>query len=390
MTLATLGDLPILRGRIRMPLHESPWTADLHLDADEAPAKGTRQSIVFDAAGSPVFVGTVRESGPFEGRSRVLLVGGAGGLKATLPPDQYVAPTLALVVADIMRITGEQLSATSADLTTYALGTWTRAAEQGSRALTNVLAEVGLSWRVLRDGTVWVGTETWPMVSLERVVADDDGSAGHARVSPEEATLVPGVTLDGKRVVGVTYIIDPGGLDLEIDYGEKGVDADRTREAFKRAVRACIPELRYLRDYTARVVKQDADDTLEVICDDPAIGGLTKVPIRYTIPKMKVRVAAGARCLIGFRNASPAGRYAHSFEPGAGLVEVIIDGGMTQVSLVGDAVNAGTLTGLADLGTGVVTFTYVDAAGGAPVVSPTALLTGGAITGPGSTRLFTT
>jgi hypothetical protein len=61
-------------------------------------------------------------------------------------------------------------------------------------------------------------------------------------------------------------------------------------------------------------------------------------------------------------------------------------GATKEVARKGDSVNAGTLTGTTPVGGGAVTFTYVPAGGGAPVVSLTAAMTGGKITS-GSSKI---
>jgi phage gp45-like len=58
--------------------------------------------------------------------------------------------------------------------------------------------------------------------------------------------------------------------------------------------------------------------------------------------------------------------------------DVVVNGGALEVARRTDPVDGGTLTAVA--GPTPVTFTYVPSGGGAPVVGPTALLTGGKIT----------
>lgn len=54
--------------------------------------------------------------------------------------------------------------------------------------------------------------------------------------------------------------------------------------------------------YPSRVISQNSDGTLELIPDSSHIKLPSKVPLRLGLPGVAVKVAAGARVLVGFEN----------------------------------------------------------------------------------------
>lgn len=100
--------------------------------------------------------------------------------------------------------------------------------------------------------------------------------------------------------------------------------SDRLKEMIERLVEAIIgPRLDRCALYPARVVAQSAaDGTLEVQLDDKRFPSMTKVPLRTPVPGAVVKVAAGARVLIGWeateeaRGPDPRRPYASLWESG--------------------------------------------------------------------------
>ena len=116
---------------------------------------------------------------------------------------------------------------------------------------------------------------------------------------------------------------------------------DRLTAALKAIVHAMFPRIDYLALYPARVVSQNADGTLELKPDDTRVPGLSQVPIRYGIPGVRVKVAAGARVLAGFAGGDPSQPVAELWESGtvtdlfisAGKIEVGSDGTLQAAAL---------------------------------------------------------
>ena len=126
---------------------------------------------------------------------------------------------------------------------------------------------------------------------------------------------------------------------------------DRDLDAWKAAVRRALPgDLALCRLYACTVRAQRADLTLDVEPDDKATLGpaLAGVPILHGLPGVRVRVAAGARVLVGFLGGwrevadgeAPDGAtpFAALWATDAAMVEIVIGGGNKPLARVGDTV----------------------------------------------------
>jgi hypothetical protein len=100
-----------------------------------------------------------------------------------------------------------------------------------------------------------------------------------------------------------------------------GIELDAVKRGFARAVRALQP-VDYFALYPARVAKQNATKTLELVPDDSRLPQLSNVPIRLGIPGTTVEVAADARVLVGFENGNPNQPVATLWEA-SGLVKLV-------------------------------------------------------------------
>ena len=212
MAILSIDNRPALAAVVRLPAR-GVWTATLDLDATEAPSG--RVSIACD--GAAPLVGTVLRGAVDGSVARVLVVGGAGGLRGELAALALQQGTLGDVLSATLREAGETLSPTSATLSDRAAVRWHRA--QGVAALTlSALAEAaGLAWRVLRDGTVWLGVDAFDDAPAgDRTVVGRDPALGLWSWGADALDVVPGelVTLGDDaglaavRVAEVRYVLD--------------------------------------------------------------------------------------------------------------------------------------------------------------------------------------
>lgn len=336
MTTATVAGLPLLSAEIRVPL-VGAWHADIA--ADGATALAGRVEIAVDGV---TFSGTVvpGRSGVSGGRLQAVVVGGAGGLSKALPAKNYahgvsVGASVRTVVGDILRECGETLSPTSStDVLAKFLGKWERSADLASRGIADVLEKAGASWRVLNDGTIWVGVDTFPDQEIEHVLEDEDWTKGVLDVAPAAPDLRPGVTFHGQRI---TYVKHTVGTALRTEAYVTGSPGN----IFERLFRGIRREIDYSRKYLARVVSQGADGTLSVVPDDERIRGrgMDKVAIRTGLPG-SVKVPQGARVMVGFDGGDPAKPYAEGWD-GTTFTEVQIGNGTLPAARQGDMVLCG-------------------------------------------------
>ncbi len=342
----TCATFAVLDGKIDMPLRGT-WIATLTLDADKPPTGHVDITIVHeDSTTIDIFHGTVLYGYPWQGRSKVTIVGGKGGL--TLPeltPQNYIGSPLAtpisILLNDIVAGTSDveterEVFATDAVdvLVGFSLGRWQRTRSGAGRALTMLADVFGLGWRVFADGTVWIGIETWPVIVLGPYDISDDGLARVMMVAPERATWKPGTIVLGKRVNRVVYLIGEEALRAELHYGV-GTSAKSDRSDGEAFVRAMVPELPYMKPYLATVLLQEPNGDLVVRCDDSSIGELASVPFFVGIPGAKVVIEPLSRVAIHFSGASPDSYYATGLD--------IEDGSSASVARVGDSVDCSWL-----------------------------------------------
>jgi hypothetical protein len=318
MSLAILtgasGAFDILTGSITLPL-VGAWSAVLELDAEALPTGAASIVVQRDDGGeAELFVGTITSGALFEGRAEVLLSGGeaslVGGTAVTLEPRSYIDSDenvpLSLLVADIAADAGEVLAEGVEDaLLATTVARWVRARGRGGRALDMLPVE---SWRVLADGTLWAGTETWPEATdVEGLFQQgDDGAVLVLDVAPDAASLRPGTTILGQRIRLVVYKLTATGLSAELHYAES---ARGVAEELRQAVAAVQPPAAYGRTHRATVAAQRADDTLDLETDSTEIGDVNAVPLRVGIPGARVILPVETEVRLAFEASTdyPAG-----------------------------------------------------------------------------------
>lgn len=121
--------------------------------------------------------------------------------------------------------------------------------------------------------------------------------------------------------------------------------------ALANFIRTVVGPVDYFAQYPAKVLAQNADNTLELQPDSPRLPGLSGVPMRG-LPGVVAKVKPGARVLVGFENGSPDAPVAMLAEP-SGLLQltisadvkvtvsaplVVLADGVQQVARVGDTV----------------------------------------------------
>lgn len=108
---------------------------------------------------------------------------------------------------------------------------------------------------------------------------------------------------------------------------------DRLLLTLTAIVRHLTSELDYAREYGATVVSQNADLTLELRPDVAKLKVPGRVPI-IGLPGVKVKVARGARCLIGFEDGNPQKPRARLFTADS-LLEIDVGDATALVKLAG-------------------------------------------------------
>lgn len=93
----------------------------------------------------------------------------------------------------------------------------------------------------------------------------------------------------------------------------------------------------YLALYPCVVSGQDDDGRLHLVPEDMRLSSCRGVPVRLGIPGVTVRVATGARVLLGFEAGDPARPVATLWESGS-VTELVVNGATTGAARMGDSV----------------------------------------------------
>jgi hypothetical protein len=198
--MLTLNDRPILTIDLVMP-KRGTWVLDVQVDAAEAFAG----SVTLGDIEGNEFVGTVHRSFEVAGRVHARIFGGAGGLKTVLRAAHYQSASVRLVADEIAAGAGETID-TSSDPLAATLDAWSRQAGYAGQALSMVADEVGVQWRVLPNGKIWLGAESDEDLVLPEVLElDRDGVHNTALYGLDALSLRPGRIFNGERIARVHY-----------------------------------------------------------------------------------------------------------------------------------------------------------------------------------------
>lgn len=293
-----------ITAQIRMP-RMGAWHADISTSDEE-----TLSGLTTFTVDGVTYVGTVKpsNSGLDGTRARCRVVGGRGGLSTKVQAKSYsggAGTRVGTIVADILKDCGESLSDLSdAELLERRVPRWHITEGLASHALVKLADAVGGAWRVLRDGTLWFGVETWPEVSPEGLIVDEDWSEGAITFAAEAPNMIPGTVFQGQRIELVVH-----------ELGETLRTTARISSpssAMNRFLAPLRQEIDYSRLWPSRVVAQNDDGTVSILPDDEKIKakGLDKVRVRHGVPGLRVRFKQGARLALGFLGGDPSRPYA--------------------------------------------------------------------------------
>lgn len=212
MALVAVNGLSVLDGSSLYFPRVGAWHAEFKVDTPDAIGPACEINI---NDGKLVLKGTADRTGTFVDAGFVRVVAGKDGLGTTAKPKHYDDPSIRIILADLVATAGEAI-ASSADASMLArhLTAWTTTGRPVGNVVDLLLRQVpGASWRMLADGTLWVGAETWPDSGLstdDYQVLAELPSDGTAELGLEAPVLLAGVALAGRRVSAVEHRIGAG------------------------------------------------------------------------------------------------------------------------------------------------------------------------------------
>jgi hypothetical protein len=328
MSLVTANGVSVLGGSILMPL-VGVWTADLVVDRADSLTAGASVSIEADGF---TLKGTIapERAGEFLDATHVRVIGGKGGLAKTAQPRSYAQP--GAYVRDVLNGLAQDSGETFATTTDAAflatnLVAWAVMAVPVSQAMATLLQVVApdLSWRILPDGTLWIGSESWTSSGVQFEILEQDPTHGQYELGVESPSIAPGVELaDVGKVSRVEHRIGDDGVRSHVWTS----DTDRgIKSAVASLVKQAIPGIDYFALYDARVVTQSADGaTVDLQPLDKRLPGFGRVRLKLGIPATVAKFAPGAIVRLGWDRGNPSLPFACLFDGGATLTTLEIAG----------------------------------------------------------------
>lgn len=192
--------------RVMMPL-VGAWTADVSVDS----ATNITGEVTLKIGEVLVLTGFVRRGGEYVQKGVYRLVGGYGGFNKTTPAKSYRAASVSVVLSDILQAGGEAISlASDKDVMDAVLTNWTTPEQKVGQALSSLVdSQADRNWRVLPDGSVWVGKESWPVIGVTGNILSQDVEYGRAVLDLPRPNLIPGMAMAGRRISDVQYDLSP-------------------------------------------------------------------------------------------------------------------------------------------------------------------------------------
>lgn len=362
MANTTINGVAVIRGEIHMELI-GVWIADLVIDQPDGTGFSAGTSVTIQTATVPL-VGTVvpNRTGDFLDAVHVRVLGGGGGMAKDATTRAFVQPgAFARDVVNALCSNGGETLSTTADATFLAtnLAAWMIKAGTVSQNLLTLLEFKAptFNWRILADGTLWMGTESWPAASGTFDILDQNPTENSYELGVDSPWIVPGQNLSGVgNVHSVVHSIERKGIRshvlVDIPGEQRGIRGD-----IDGMIQQGMNGVDYFGLYECKVVTQSADlSTVDITPSNAKFAGLQRVPLRLGLPGVTAQFASGAKVLLGWQGGDPSLPYACLFGGGETLLALTVGSG---------ADNAATKTDLSALKTAITGTVIVAQDGGA-------------------------
>lgn len=210
MSAVTANGSIVTSGRMTFP-YQGAWVLDLVVANPDGIAGACE--VVID--GGLTLKGTAVRGGAFLEMTRVRVAPGADGLRKLARAVHYRSTKRGTVLKDLLRAAGETL-ASSADQSVLGatMPMYTLMANPIGISISALFEDTGAVWRMLPDGTLWVGRDAWPdsgmMESDDYVDMAEDSHLAAVDLGVDARFPLPGQMLDGRKVSSTEVTIEDG------------------------------------------------------------------------------------------------------------------------------------------------------------------------------------
>lgn len=347
MALVGLGGQDCIETRILMP-RTGAWVLDAVVDDPDQVSTVTRSISISINDGALTLTGTAARAGVFVDTGHVRIVAGAGGLGLSAAPKHYNGVSVGVILGDLLAAAGEALSSTADNgILSTGLDAWDASATPIGTLISLLLAAAapGASWRMLADGTLWVGTETWPNLGIDSStyqIFEDSAEQNTMLIGVDAPLMLVGTTFEGRRVSACeAHVGQEGeGVQQRIWFEDAAIsDTDRLTKALNGLVQdaaARIDRIDYTRRYPATVIQQSGS-TVDVQPDQvngrDLLGDMAGVPL-WLPAGMGVSGVSGGRVEIGWLGGDPSKPIAIAFDA-SNTVQTMVLAVVSQLFLGG-------------------------------------------------------
>lgn len=312
-----LNNDPVLQLSMHLPM-KGAWSAELQVASESEYVVG--DIVTLNMPGDVVFTSRVVRAAIFADRLSLRLTGGTVDWTAPTEVKHYKNTTADQIVTDA----GVTLDAA----TNITLPFWTRSPGTPGSTVEEVAKYLNVNWRVNPDGTIRMRAETPAAVTADAIEVTRNPARGLVEVAPETTAILPGVIVGDDTVGDVIYEMDS---EFRCRYYTES--RDRLRGALEKIVRWVMRDTMYLANYSAEVIRQAADGTLDLMPEDDRLKaqGLQSIPIRHGLPGVEVEVDPGETVLLAFDGGDPSKPYCSLWHEGQ--VKKVRIGGTEAVAL---------------------------------------------------------
>ncbi len=307
MSDATLNGQPIIRADHKQP-YSGAWTAEIELDADSRPLGAASLMLLGRTWQGAVIAdpndATLALSGDSGGWFRCRIVGGAGGLQQPVTPTEWSQGALVQTVLSYILGAGGEVQAAniSTDLLGKVLPQWSIVASTVGEALSAFTEALGVIWRTLDDGSIWLGTPSPQHVTApEYILTEINPEMGTAEMDLNDSSVAVDQIIDGLTVKQVIYTWTSDKMRALVTYAPGPVNS-----LFRLfGMWLARVKLDNFRAVSGRINSQNSDQSVQFQPDDSRYSPLRRTMLRYGLPDTEATIGANSRAVACWEGASP-------------------------------------------------------------------------------------